>query len=130
MKQSRKKHSPAFKAKVALAALRGEETTAEIAHRFEVHPSQVRTWKRSLVAGAAGLFGGDLERLTKLSLEEKSRADDDTAQGEESLMNVCPSFEADPQPAKLMQPTQSPLYYPPRSTQATAMGLALLAQHR
>lgn len=57
MKQSRKKHSPAFKAKVALAALRGEETTAEIAHRFEVH-----TWKRSLVEGAAGLFGGDLDR--------------------------------------------------------------------
>ena len=39
MKQSRKKHSPAFKAKVALEALKGEETTAEIAGRFEVHPS-------------------------------------------------------------------------------------------
>jgi transposase len=62
MKQSRKKHNPAFKAKVALEALKGEETTAEIAHRFEVHPSQVRTWKRSLVEGAAGLFGGDLDR--------------------------------------------------------------------
>ncbi len=62
MKQSRKKHSPAFRAKVALAALQGEETTAEIAHRFEVHPSQVRTWKRALVEGAAGLFGGDGER--------------------------------------------------------------------
>jgi hypothetical protein len=45
-------------------------------------------------------------------------------------MNVCSAFEADAQPAKLMQPTQGPLYYPPRSTQATAMGLALLAQHR
>ena len=45
-------------------------------------------------------------------------------------MNVCPPFEADAQPAKLMKPTQGPLYYPPRSTQATAMGLALLAQHR
>jgi transposase len=62
MKQSRKKHSPAFKAKVALEALKGEETTAEIAHRFEVHPSQVRSWKRSLVEGAAGLFGGDGDR--------------------------------------------------------------------
>jgi transposase-like protein len=62
MKQSRKKHSPAFKAKVALAALKGEETTAEIASRFEVHPSQVRIWKRALVEGAAGIFGGDSER--------------------------------------------------------------------
>ena len=49
MQQSHKKHSPVFKAKVALEALKGEETTAEIAHRFEVHPSQVRTWKRALV---------------------------------------------------------------------------------
>jgi transposase len=62
MKQSRKKHSPAFKAKVALAALKGEETTAEIAHRCEVHPSQVRSWKRALVEGAAGFFGGDGDR--------------------------------------------------------------------
>src|ERR671915_8330 len=51
MQQSHKKHNPAFKAKVALEALKGEETTAEIAHRFEVHPSQVRTWKRALVEG-------------------------------------------------------------------------------
>src|ERR687894_1256847 len=62
MKQSHKKHNPAFKAKVALEALKGEETTAEIAHWFEVHPSQVRTWKRALLEGAAGLFGGDLDR--------------------------------------------------------------------
>jgi hypothetical protein len=39
MKQSRKRHNPAFKAKVALEALKSEKTTAEIAHRFEVHPS-------------------------------------------------------------------------------------------
>ena len=59
MKQSRKKHSPAFKAKVALEALKGEETTAEIAGRFEVHPSQVRTWRRALIEGAGGIFGAD-----------------------------------------------------------------------
>ena len=62
MKQSHKKHSPVFKAKVALEALKGEDTTAEIASRFELHPSQVLTWKRALVEGAAGLFGGDRDR--------------------------------------------------------------------
>jgi hypothetical protein len=45
-------------------------------------------------------------------------------------MNICPPFEAEAQPAKLMKPTQGPLYYPPRYTQATAMGLAPLTQHR
>ena len=59
MKQSRKKHSPSLKAKVALEALKEEETTAEIASRYEVHPSQVRTWKKALLEGATGIFGGD-----------------------------------------------------------------------
>ena len=59
MKQSRKNHSSSFKAKVALEALREEETTAEIASRYEVHPSQVRTWKKALLEGASGIFGGD-----------------------------------------------------------------------
>ena len=49
MKQSRKKHSPAFKAKVALAAFLGEETIAQLASRFEVHPSQIHTWRKGLV---------------------------------------------------------------------------------
>ncbi len=47
---------------MALEGLKSEDTTVEIAHRFEVHPSQVRSWKRSLVEGAAGLFGRDLDR--------------------------------------------------------------------
>ena len=62
MKQNRRKHSPSFKARVALEALKGEETTAELANRFEVHPSQVRTWKKALVEGAAGIFGGDRDQ--------------------------------------------------------------------
>lgn len=59
MKQSRKKHSPAFKAKAALAALQGDQTVAQLAIRFEVHPSQIHAWKKALVDGAPGLFGTD-----------------------------------------------------------------------
>ncbi len=59
MKQNRRKHSPSFKARVALEALKGEETTAELANRFEVHPGQIRKWKRTLAEGAVDIFGDD-----------------------------------------------------------------------
>jgi len=65
MKQNRRKHSPSFKARVALEALKGEETIAELANRFEVHPAQIRKWKNSMTEGAAGIFGGDQNHKKK-----------------------------------------------------------------
>jgi transposase len=65
MKQSRRQHSPAFKAKVAMEAIKGEETTSELASRFEVHPSQIHKWKKELVEGAAGIFGGEQDHNKK-----------------------------------------------------------------
>ncbi len=65
MKPTRKKHIPAFKAKVALAALQGEHTIAELASRFELHPSQIHAWKKALVQGAPQLFENGAGRQEK-----------------------------------------------------------------
>ena len=65
MKKSRRKHSPSFKARVALEALKGEETIAELAQRFEVHPSQIRKWKNTLAERAAGIFGDEHSQKKK-----------------------------------------------------------------
>ena len=56
-RRTRRTHSPAFKAKVALAAIKGEKTLAELAQQYDVHPNQITAWKAALVDGAAGVFG-------------------------------------------------------------------------
>ena len=56
-RRSRRNHSPAFKAKVALAAVRGEKTVSELAQQFDIHPNLVTQWKSQLLDGAAAVFG-------------------------------------------------------------------------
>jgi transposase len=58
-KRPRRNHTPAFKAKVALTALKGEKTLGELAQQFDVHPNQITQWKNQLLEGASGVFGQD-----------------------------------------------------------------------
>ena len=59
MRRTRRNHAPGFKAQVALAAIRGDKTLAELAEQFEVHPSQISEWAQQLTASAAAaVFGG------------------------------------------------------------------------
>lgn len=58
MKRTRRNHAPGFKAKVALAAIKGDKTLAELAEHFDVHPNQISDWKQQLQDSAADVFGG------------------------------------------------------------------------
>ena len=59
MQRSRRNHTAAFKAKVAIAAIKGDQTTAELAKRFDIHPNSIVQWKTQLLERAAEAFGGD-----------------------------------------------------------------------
>jgi transposase-like protein len=56
-KRPRRNHTAVFKAKVALAALKGDKTLSELAQQFDVHPNQIAEWKNRLQERAAGVFG-------------------------------------------------------------------------
>jgi transposase len=56
-RRARRNHTPAFKAKVALAAVKGDRTLAQLAEQFDVHPNQITSWKAQLEGGAADVFG-------------------------------------------------------------------------
>ena len=69
-RRPRRNHSPAFKAKVALAALKGDKTMSELATQFDVHPNQIKQWKDQLLDGVAGVF--DDSARPRMSLRSTS----------------------------------------------------------
>ena len=72
MKRKRRNHSPAFKAKVAVAALKGDKTLAELAEQFDVHPNQISEWRNQLTGNANQLFG----RGEKLAEDQEHKIKD------------------------------------------------------
>jgi transposase len=75
MGKKRNKYSAEFKAKVALAALKNEETISELAFRFGVHPTMINNWKRTLLEGAADIFDKDQKsrKQTEAQIDELYR---------------------------------------------------------
>ncbi|MCP1758535.1 transposase [Bradyrhizobium elkanii] len=72
-KRARRQHAPAFKAKVALAAIKGEMTLAQLAEHFDVHPNQITQWKSQLQEAAAEVFGpGGGNRTSEPAVDVKT----------------------------------------------------------
>lgn len=69
-RRPRRNHSPAFKAKVALAAIKGDRTIAELTEHFDVHANQITQWKVQLLERAVDAFGGN--RTTEPPVDVKS----------------------------------------------------------
>ena len=70
-KRSRRNHTPAFRAKVAIAALKGDKTLSELATQFDVHPTQITQWKAQLQSRAAEVFEGG-PRSTEATVDLKA----------------------------------------------------------
>ena len=69
----RRNHTPGFKAKAALAAIKGDRTLAELAEQFDVHPNQITSWKAQLEGGAADVFGpGGGDKTAQPAVDVKS----------------------------------------------------------
>ncbi len=75
MSKKRKQYPPEFKAKVALAAIKNEETISELAQRYGVHPNMITTWKRALLDGASDVFdkGRKSQKKTEAQVDELHR---------------------------------------------------------
>ena len=69
-RRARRNHSPTFKAKVAVDAIRGDKTLAELAKLHDVHANQIVDWKNQLLSKAAGVFGADTAAVPAVDLKE------------------------------------------------------------
>ena len=73
MSRKRKPRGSDFKAKVALASLRERKTVGELAKQFDIHPTQIHSWKKQLLAGAVGVFDSGPRRTQATDEEKESR---------------------------------------------------------
>jgi transposase len=71
-RRPRRNHTPTFKAKVALAAVKGDRTIAQLAEQFDIHPNQITAWKTQLEGGASGVFGSGSMTLATPTIDVKS----------------------------------------------------------
>jgi putative transposase len=131
-------HTPAFKAKVALAAVKGEKTLAELAQQFDIHPNQITQWKAQLLAGAAGLFGSESRsdsqgpavdltvlhaKIGELTLENDFLAGQSRFAERKAMIDRSHDLPISRQ-ARMLNVSRGSVYYLPRP--ASAADLALM----
>jgi putative transposase len=132
-RRPRRNHSPDFKAKVALAAVKGDKTLAELARLFDIHPNLLTQWKTQLLDGAAGVFGseGDGEltalhtEIEALTLENdllSRRARESGVAERKAMFDRSHALPITKQ-AKVLNVSRSSMYYQPRPTSADDLEL-------